>query len=87
MEASTLSIAALALGAACILLACLKSRHFLKYIILSILSGLAALFAVQLLGSFTQIEIPVTPLTIGISCIGGVPGVILLLITDLLSRL
>lgn len=87
MQAPTLAAAALALGAACILIACLRSRHFLKYIILSVLSGLAALFAVQLIGSFTQVQIPVAPLTIGISCIGGVPGVILLLILDLLVKL
>lgn len=87
MGANTIWIAALGLSAACILIACFKSRHFIKYILLSALSGLAAFFAVQLLGTVTSISLPCTPLTLTISGIGGVPGVILLLILDLLVKL
>ncbi len=87
MGTGPLLIAALAVSAAIILIACLKSRHFVKYIFLSALSGLAAFFAVQLLGTVTEISVPATPETLIISCIGGVPGVILILIADVLVQL
>lgn len=87
MGVGTLTIAALIVSAAVILICCLKSKHFLKYILLSILSGLAAFFAVQLLGTVIELTVPITPLTLGISCLGGVPGVILILVLDVLVQL
>ena len=61
------------------LLGILKSGHWLKALLLSITSGLAALFAISLLHTDAGPLLPVNEITLGMSAIGGVPGVVLLL--------
>ena len=57
----------------------LKSGHRLKALLLSLTSGLAALFAISLLNTDTGPLLPVNEITLGVSAVGGVPGVVLLL--------
>lgn len=64
-----------------ILIVMLNSKHFFKCIILSALSGIAALFAVNMLSGFTGFELSVNPITLAMSAIGGTPGVIMMLIS------
>lgn len=64
-----------------ILITMLHSKHFFKCIFLSALSGIAALFAVNLLAGFTDFEVAVNPVTLGISALGGTPAVIMLLVS------
>ena len=54
-------------------------------ILLSMCSGIAALFCCDFLTSMTGlISMPVNAYTLGISAIGGIPGVILLVLLDIL---
>lgn len=80
---SALLIGALALSAIIILSASLKSKHFLRSVTLSALSGLSGLFAVHVLSWFTPLSLPVTLFTAGVSAVAGIPGVIGLLITSI----
>ena len=66
------------------LLAILKSGHPFKAFFLSIGSGLAALFAVHLLQNLCGVGLPINEVTLGVSAVGGVPGVILLLVGSLI---
>ena len=50
----------------------------------SMLLGWAVLALVNLCGRFTGVNIPVTPLSIGVSGAAGIPGVTALLLLDLL---
>ena len=61
-----------------------KSGHPVKAAFLSVLSGVAALFAVSLLKNGSGPLLPVNEVTLGISAVGGVPGVLLLLCTRLI---
>lgn len=58
----------------------------LAQIILCIFSGLAALFCCDLIFSFTGTAgMPINPYTLTISAIGGIPGVILLVLLNILT--
>ena len=64
-----------------ILIVMVRSKHFFKCFLLSSVSGIAALFAVNLLKEITGFEIGVNPVTLCFSAIGGSPAVILMLIS------
>lgn len=64
-----------------ILAVMLRSKHFLSGLTLSALSGIACLFSVNILSAITNFTLAINPLTLGISGIFGVPGVIALLIS------
>lgn len=64
-----------------ILIIMIRSKHFFKCFTLSSVSGIAALFAVNLLKEITGFEIGVNPVTLCFSAIGGSPAVILMLIS------
>ncbi len=63
----------------------IKTKHFFKSVIMSAIQGIFALFAVNAVGIVSGVTIAVNGITIAISCIGGVPGVILLLLLRLIS--
>ncbi|MCM1364128.1 MAG: pro-sigmaK processing inhibitor BofA family protein [Faecalibacterium sp.] len=65
-----------------ILLVMLKSKHFVRSLVLSALQGIAALFAVNLLSAVTSVELAVNPITFGISALGGTAGVIMMLVCN-----
>lgn len=67
-----------------LLLVMVKSRHFFKALFLSVLQGVSALFAVNLLTAFTGVALSVNAITLAISAVAGIPGVILLLAGRLL---
>ncbi|MBQ7861050.1 MAG: pro-sigmaK processing inhibitor BofA family protein [Clostridia bacterium] len=78
---TVLLISTLIISAIIILAASLKSKKFLKSVILSALSGLSGLFAVHVLSWFTPLTLPVNLFTVSVSAVSGIPGVIGLLIT------
>ncbi|MDR3313781.1 MAG: pro-sigmaK processing inhibitor BofA family protein [Oscillospiraceae bacterium] len=81
-------LCALAAGdALAILLAMLRSRRLLRCLVLTAASGIASLYAVNALGLLSGIKLPVNGFSLGISAIGGAPGVIALLLTDTLFQL
>jgi len=73
-------------GCLAILASMLRSRKLVRYLLLSVLSGVAALYAVNAVGLLTGLRLSVNWLTLGISAAGGVPGVVALLLGDVLLR-
>ena len=65
-----------------ILITMIKTKRFFTTIFLTVLQGVCGLFAVNLLGQYIAIHIPVNFLTIGTSSIGGLSGVIMMLLCD-----
>ena len=73
-------IIALAVGALIVLTALIKSKRFFSYIILSAISGIGSLFAVNLLSAVTGVSIALNYITLGVSSIFGISGVIALVL-------
>lgn len=59
-----------------------KSKKPIKKAIISILLGIIALFIVNLFSGLTGVALPISNLTVGVSAIGGIPGVTLLLLIN-----
>ncbi len=60
----------------------IKSKKFFSSLFLTMLQGICALFAVNLLGQYISIHIPINQWTIGVSSVGGISGVIIMLLCD-----
>lgn len=60
-----------------------KSKRFFTALLFTALQGICALFAVNLIGKYITIHIPINVWTIGLSSLGGVSGVIMLLLCDI----
>ena len=75
-------IFALAFGAVIVLLTLIKSGHFIRYLLLSAISGIGALFAVNLLTSVTGVSIALNYITLAVSGIFGISGVIALVLIN-----
>ena len=67
-----------------ILSASLKSEKFFRSILLSAVSGIGSLFAVNIASAVTGVSLPVNLVTLLISGIGGVPGAVFLLLSDVI---
>ena len=72
--------AVLLLGALAVVLCLIKSGHFIRYLFLSAVSGVGALFAVNLLTSVTGVSIALNYITLGVSAVFGISGVIALVL-------
>ena len=70
----------IALGVVVVMLTLIKSGHFIRYLTLSAISGIGALFAVNLLTSITGISIALNYITLCISALFGISGVIALVL-------
>lgn len=75
---------ALALTAITLLVLYFRTGHLLRCIFFTMTSGFLALGIVWLLAKFTDIALAVTPFTVTVSAILGIPGVISMLIFHLL---
>lgn len=64
-----------------------KSGHLIKSIIFSSMQGFSALFAVNFLGSFLTVHLPLNLFTSICCAAGGIPGVIFLVFYDLFYKL
>ena len=65
-----------------ILMTMLRKKRFFTTVFLNILQGTCGLFAVNFLGQYIAIHIPINGWTIGVSSVGGLSGVIMLLLCD-----
>lgn len=65
-----------------ILITMFRTKRFFTAGFLNILQGVCGLFAVNLLGQYILIHIPINGWTIGVSSVGGLSGVIMLLLCD-----
>ena len=61
----------------------IKSKKFFTALLLTAMQGICALFAVNFLGKFIEVNIPVNYWTLALSSVGGVSGVILMLLCDI----
>lgn len=73
------------IAAVLLLFVMLKSRHFVKAVLFSVVSGLAALFAVNFVGNFIGVHIPLNWFSALAGVLGGVPGIIFLLVCEILT--
>ena len=71
-------------GSAAILVSLLRSRRLLRYLLLSAVSGVAALYAVNAIGLLAGVRIAVNGMTLAVSAIAGPPGVAAMLLADAL---
>ncbi len=76
----TVLIITVAVGILAVAVTLIKSGHFIKYLILSAISGIGALFAVNLLTSLTGVSIALNYITLCISAVFGISGVIALVL-------
>lgn len=58
----------------------MRSKHPLRSAFFGLLPGIAALICVNLLQGFTSVSVPISPLTLSVSAVLGIPGVTALLI-------
>ena len=66
-----------------IFIAYFKSKRFFTALLFTALQGICAIFAVNLIGKYITVHIPVNAWTLSISSIGGISGVIMLLLCDI----
>ncbi|MDR2686850.1 MAG: pro-sigmaK processing inhibitor BofA family protein [Oscillospiraceae bacterium] len=71
-------------GSLAILVSMLRSRRLIRNLLLSAVSGVAALYAVNALGLLLGLRLAVNGLTLGVSAVAGPPGVIAMLLADAL---
>ena len=71
---------ALIVGTIIVATTLIKSGHPIRYLLLSSISGIGALFAVNLLTSVTGVSIALNYITLGVSSLFGISGVIGLLL-------
>ncbi len=65
-----------------IIVAFIKSKRFFTAFLLTALQGVSALFAVNLIGQYIMVHIPVNAWTLGVSSVGGISGVIMMVLCD-----
>lgn len=70
-----------------ILVFMVKSQHFVKCAVLSALQGVISLFAVNFIGEFTGLHISLNWFSAAVGAVGGMPGVVFLVVTDLISKI
>ena len=66
-----------------IFIAYFKSKRFFTALLFTALQGVCAIFAVNLIGKYITVHIPVNAWTLSISSVGGITGVIMLLLCDI----
>lgn len=74
----------LGISGVCSLWAMAHTGHFWKVFFLTILEGVAAFFAVNFIGGFFGVHLPLNWASLGVSALGGTPAVIALLILQTL---
>lgn len=60
----------------------IKSKRFFTAFLLTALQGVSALFAANLIGQYIMVHIPVNAWTLGVSSVGGISGVIMMVLCD-----
>ena len=76
----------LIISAIIIVFSMIKSHHFFKSLFLSAFQGIIAVFAVNFIGDLINVHIMVNWFSIAVSAAGGLPGVIFLLVNDMILK-
>lgn len=69
-----------------IVIAMLRSKRFFTALLVSALQGIAALFAMDFIGGFVSVNLPINGYTVLLSAVGGIPAVILIILADVILR-
>lgn len=69
-----------------IMRAMIKSGNVLKSLVVSALQGVSALFALNIIGAVTGITLSVNAFSMILTAVMGIPGVILLLLTNIIFK-
>lgn len=72
---------------ALVLFTMLKTHYLFRCILLSVFQGLTALFAVNFVGEFISVHLPVNWFSLSVGAVGGLPGIIFLLICDIMCAI
>lgn len=80
-------ISIMSLSGIIILFTMIGTHRFFRSLIMSAMQGIIALFAVNFIGGFTGLHLSVNFFSLLVSCISGLPGVILLVVNNLISLL
>lgn len=59
-----------------------KTGHGFKALLSSVILGILALFAVNIISSFTGVEIGINAVSLFISCVCGIAGVVMMLVIN-----
>ncbi len=81
---SVLVITILSCAVLTVFIAMLKTGHFFKALFLTCLQGVAAVFAVNAVGLLTGVTLAVNWYTLSTGAVFGTPGVISLLLLDVI---
>jgi len=75
----------LVISVTAVIISLFKTKKVSAFII-TVLQGVGALFAVNFVGSFIGVHLPVNAFSVSVSSLGGTSGVILLLVAQVLFR-
>lgn len=78
-------ISVLVISAMIILISMFRTKHFFKSLFLSIFQGVTTLFAINLIGDIINVHVPLNWFSATVGAVGGLPGVIFLLVNDVVS--
>lgn len=62
----------------------LRAKHPVRKAAGGVLTGVAALVAVNITGILTGVTLPISVLSVGVSAVAGIPGVTMLLLLNLM---
>ncbi len=70
-----------------ILITMYKTHKFFRSLFLSALQGTVALFAVNFIGEFIGLHIALNSFSLLVGTLGGLPGIIFLLVSDIMCAI
>lgn len=77
----------LVISAIIIMISMFRTHHFIKSSFLSAFQGITAIFAVNFIGEMISVHIPMNWFSLSVGVIGGLPGIICLLLNDILVKI
>jgi len=70
-----------------IIISMFRTKKFLLSLFMTALQGIASLIAANFIGGFFGVHLSVNAFSLGVCSLGGLPGTVMLLITDTLFKL
>lgn len=62
----------------------MRSKHPVRSALLGLFIGPACMVAINIISMFTRVSIPISPLSLGVSSVLGVPGVTAMLLLQII---
>ena len=64
----------------------LKCRKPISKTFYGIISGIAILVLTHIVGCFINVEVPISIMSVGVSSVAGIPGVIMILFLNMIAK-